>query len=83
MWPERESMSIFWAFTSMCTLPTAWTASVWNSTPRSLQIRPSSSMGWMVPISLLAYIMVTRAVSSVMAAESSSGRTRPSSWTGR
>ena len=42
-----------------------------------------SSMGWMVPISLLAYMMVTSAVSSRMAASTSSGFTRPSWYTSR
>ena len=38
-------------------------ASVWNSTPFSRQRAPISRMGWMVPISLLTYMMVTRQVS--------------------
>ena len=76
-------MSMFCSFTWMCTLPTACTASVWNHTPCFLQMAPISGMGWMVPISLLAYMMVTRPVFSVMAASSSSGRTMPFSCTGR
>ncbi len=39
------------------TLPTACTASVWNSTPRSWQSSPISRMGCSTPISLLAGMM--------------------------
>ena len=60
-------MSMFWAFTSMGRWPAACTASVWNSTPFSLHTAPISGMGRMEPISLLAYMMVTRQVSSRMA----------------
>ena len=81
--PERDSMSMFCSLTSMGTWPTAWTASVWNQIPFSRQSLPIWGMGWRVPISLLAYMMVTRPVSSVRAASSSSTRTMPFSWTGR
>ena len=60
------------------TLPTACVASVWNSTPRSRAILPISRMGWMTPISLLAYITLTRTVFSVMAARRASRSIRPS-----
>ena len=83
LWPERESMSICWAATSMGTLPTAWTASVWNQTPRSRQIAPISGIGWMVPISLLAYMIETMAVSGRMASATCWGEISPSGPTGR
>ena len=47
--------------------PTACTASVWKRTPALRHTAPISSMGWMVPISLLAYITVTRRVSGRIA----------------
>ncbi len=71
-------MSMFCSLTSISTLPTACTASVWNSTPRSRQMAPISGIGWMVPISLLAYMIETRAVSGRMASATSAGSTRPS-----
>ena len=83
LWPERESMSMLSRTTSTLTWPTAWTASVWKRMPRSRHSAPISRMGWRVPISLLAYMMVTRQVSGRMAAASSSRRIRPFSWTGR
>ena len=67
LWPERLNISIFCAFTSTAIWPMAWTASVWNTTPFSLQILPISAMGSTEPISLLAYMVVTRQVSSRMA----------------
>ena len=83
LWPDRDSMSICWAFTSMATWPMACTASVWNSTPLAFATAASAGMGSTVPISLLAYMMVTSVVSGRMAASSCSGVTRPSSSTGR
>ena len=80
---EEESMSILSSCTLIGTWPTACTASVWNSTPRLRQIAPISRMGWIVPISLFANMIVTRHVSSRIAFSTSSGRTRPSSWTSR
>ena len=47
---------------SMATLPTAWTASVWSSTPRALHRAAISGMGKMVPVSLLAYMPNTPAL---------------------
>lgn len=73
---------MFWAFTSMGRWPTAWTASVWKGTPRSRHRAPISAMGWMVPISLLANMTDTRAVSSRMAAATSDTLTTPLSSTG-
>ena len=65
----------------MARCPAAWTASVWKGTFRARQIAPISPMGWMVPISLLAYMTVTRQVSWVMAASTCWGVMRPSAWT--
>ena len=53
------------ASTSIGILPTAWTASVWNRTPFSLQSLPIAAIGWIVPISLLAAMTETRIVLSV------------------
>ena len=76
-------MSIVWACTSIGTVPTAGTASVWNQTPRSRQSSPISGIGWMVPISLFAYMIVTSAVSGRMASATCFAVTRPRSSTGR
>ena len=43
--PERERRSMFSSFTLIFTLPTACTASVWNSTPCFLQMAPISEIG--------------------------------------
>ena len=83
MWPDRDSMSMCCFFTSMGRWPAACTASVWNSTCFSWHRAPISSMGWMEPISLLANMMLTRAVSSRMAAATSATFTMPLSSTGR
>ena len=82
LWAERDSRSIFCAFTSMDRWPAACTASVWNRTPRSRHTAPISGMGRTEPISLLAYMMVTRAVSSRMASATCWAVTVPSSPTG-
>lgn len=74
---------MFSASTSMGRWPTAWTASVWKGTPLLRQAAPISATGWMVPISLLANMMDTRAVSLVMAFSTSATETRPSRSTGR
>ena len=72
------------SFTLTGTLPTAWAASVWNSTPRSRgRCAPISRTGCNTPISLLAYMTLTRMVLSVMAARSASRSSRPSRCTGR
>ena len=63
--------------TSTGILPTVCTASVWNSAPRSCAIAASSATGWIVPISLLACITETSAVSSVSASRSAAGETMP------
>ena len=74
---------MFISFTSILIWPAAWTASVWKGTLAALHTAPISWMGWMVPISLLANMMVTRQVSGRMAAFTSSAVTMPFSWTGR
>ena len=58
-------------------LPTDWTASVWKRAPRARASRARSATGWMVPISLLACITETSAVSSVIASATRSGVTTP------
>ena len=58
---EREDVDVV-GVTLTGILPTAWTASVWKRTPFSWQSSPISRMGWMTPISLLAYMMETRMV---------------------
>ena len=55
-----------------------WTASVWNRTPAWRQTAPISAMGWMVPISLLANMTLTRQVSGRMALRTCSAVTTPS-----
>ena len=74
---------MFIASTSTGSLPTPCTASLWKSTPRSRVILPISASGWIVPISLLANMIVTRTVLSVIALRTSSGSTRPYWSTGR
>jgi hypothetical protein len=66
LWAVIDMMSMLSLFTSTGTLPMACTASVWKSTPRSRQSLPISAMGCITPISLLAYMMVTRMVLSVI-----------------
>ena len=46
------------------TLPTAWTASVWNMTPAERASSAISSTGNRVPVSLLAHITETMATRS-------------------
>ena len=74
---------MFCAFTSIGILPIACTASVWNGILCFRAIAPSSAIGSMVPISLLAYMMEMRMVLSVIAFSSSAGSTRPYWSTGR
>ena len=71
------------ASTSTGTDPIAWTASVWNRTPRSRQAFAHSAIGSSVPISLFAAMIETRIVLSVIASASAPGLTRPNSSTGR
>ena len=60
-------MSTLSRLTSNGTLPTACTASVWKRRPSPCAIAPISAIGWMTPISLLAAMIVTRIVLSVIA----------------
>src|ERR1019366_726201 len=64
---EKDTRSRPKACTSSGILPSAWAASVWNRTPRSLQTRAISPTGLSVPISLFAAITETRTVRSVSA----------------
>ena len=56
---------------------------MWKGTPRSRHTELISAMGRTEPISLLAYIMVTKAVSSRIASATCWAVTVPSSPTGR
>jgi cysteine desulfurase len=78
-----DIMSMLSLFTSIGTLPIACTPSVWNSTPRSRHSLPISRIGWITPSSLLAYMMLTRIVLSVIASFSISRSIRPSPITGK
>ena len=60
--PDSDSMSISVAFRSIGILPTACTASVWNSAPASCAIFASRSTGNSVPVSLFAHITEAIAV---------------------
>src|SRR6516165_1850263 len=71
------------SLTLVAILPTDCAASVWNRTPRSWAIRAQSSIGWMVPTSLLACMMLTRIVRAMIALRRSSGSRRPVPSTGR
>ena len=63
------------ASTSMSTYGAAWTASTWSRTPlRVADARAAiSAIGWIVPTSLLASMIETRIVRSVIAASTSVG----------
>ena len=63
-------------------LPTDCAASVCKRMPRSRVIQLISSIGCMVPTSLLACMMLTRMVRGVIARRTSSGSTRPERSTG-
>src|SRR5450432_2908508 len=80
---DSDTRSARDALTSNGILPTPCTASMWKSAPRSLTTAPISSTGFTVPISLLASMIETRIVLSVMAARTDSAVTHPSAATGR
>ena len=61
--PEMLRASTPSALTSSGNQPAACTASVWNGTPCSRATAAKAAMGWTVPTSLFAYMMLTRAVS--------------------
>ena len=65
----------------MSIFPTAWTASVWKRVPFERQISAASSIGKSVPVSLLAHIRETIAVSSRIARSRSSRSIKPSEST--
>ena len=58
--------------------PAACTASEWKSDFLVAADRGNLAIGWMVPISLLAIMIVTRMVSGRIAWRTASGSTRPS-----
>src|SRR2546429_461576 len=64
---DMERRSMFIASTSTGSLPTPWVASLWKRTPFSRATLPISAMGLMVPISLLANMIETSTVLSVIA----------------
>ena len=68
--------------TSIGIFPAVCTASVCTSAPRACAAAAIASIGWTVPISLLACITETSAVSSVTAAAIASGETMPEGPTG-
>ncbi len=67
----------------MGSLPNVWTPSTWNGMPRSVAMRPISSTGISVPLSLFAVWIEIRTVSGRIARRTSSGSTSPSPSTGR
>ena len=62
--------------------PAVWTASVCISAPLALAMAAISAMGCRVPISLLACMTLTRAVSGVTASRTASTDTMPEASTG-
>ena len=80
---DRESRSILSVSTFTGSEPIACTASEWNGMPLSWQILPISVMGWIMPVSLFAYMTDTRTVSGRIADATASGLTRPSGSTGK
>src|SRR5260370_39760305 len=59
------------------------TASVWKRAPAAWAMAESSAMGWMTPVSLFAYMMLTSLVLGGMAALRAAGSMRPSGVEGR
>ena len=82
LWADSDRRSTPRRSTSIGILPIDCTASVWNRAPCSCAIAASSASGWIVPISLLACMIDTRAVAGVSAASSVSGDTMPRLSTG-
>ena len=82
LWPEMLSASTPSAPVSSGSQPAAWTASVWNGTPWARASAASRAMGWTVPTSLLAYMMLTRAVPGCSTAARASSLTCPKWSTG-
>jgi len=83
LWLDKDSMSTPRSFTSIENLPMACTASVWNNASCSCVIFASSLTSWRVPISLFAYPIETRNVSSLKELARSSEDTIPSLSTGK
>jgi hypothetical protein len=63
--------------TSVGSLPTLWVASQWNNTSRCRAAAPMRATGLSVPVSLLADMMLTRMVRSVMASATWSAEMTP------
>ena len=74
---ERVNRASGTALKSMLTSPSAATASLCRTTPVGASIAAISSIGWIVPISLLAQPTDARMVLSVIRACSFLGETRP------
>jgi hypothetical protein len=81
LWAERESQSTGTSRRSTGILPTAWVASTWIGTPRAFTRRAMSAMGCTTPVSLLAQIRDTSAVSGSRASATSSAERSPSAST--
>ena len=75
LWPVKQTTSTFMRATSISTRPAVCAASMANSTPRSRQMRPTSATGWMVPITLEPWFMMTSFVSGRMRRAISCGST--------
>src|SRR5260370_38636029 len=77
LWPERVRRSMFLrgpsAERSRGSFPVTWTASVWKRAPAAWAMAASSGMGWMTPVSLFAYMMLTGLVLGRMAALRAAG----------
>ena len=67
--------------TSSSILPGTCTASTWKGMPLALTISPASRTGKTTPVSLLAYMIETMAVSFERESRSSSRSSMPSSFT--
>ena len=83
LWPDRVNISTVLVFMFIGIFPTACTASTWNRALCSFTRNPICSIGKTTPVSLLAYIIVTRAVFPVSEADSSSRSNCPWRFTER
>src|SRR5260370_19490482 len=80
MWLESVRRSMFLrglsAERARGSFPVTWTASVWKRAPAAWAMAASSAMGWMTPVSLFAYMMLTSLVLGRMAALRAAGAMR-------
>ena len=83
MWPEIPSKSIPLAWTSIGILPATWTASTYNFVSLFLDLTISEifPIGLITPVSLLAHIVATKAVSSSTADAKASKSSSPLEFT--